>query len=226
MGENTIPGFKTKMKTLTLSKNSAPQLIKYLKDQGYNIELFGPIAQVAEPINCHPDLVFTWLKPGCIFKGNPETLTSLYPGDIRYNAASTGKYFLHNLKYTDSQLLERTKSLGLKLIDVPQGYSKCSICIVDEDSIITYDRGIVIKARQAGLDVLEVSPGHIELPGFDTGFIGGCSGLVDGKLIFNGDLSAHPAYGAICDFLRKKKVGLKYFAQYPLTDIGSIIENE
>lgn len=212
------------MRKVILAKNADRRLIEYLGEKGYDVELFGPIPHVAEPLSCHPDMLITWLGHGCIFRGESELLAPSYPGDIRYNAASTGKYFLHNLKYTDPALLESAKNNGLKLIDVRQGYAKCSTCVVNPDSIITYDKGIAVPARAAGMDVLEISPGYIELPGFDTGFIGGCSGHIGETLVFSGDLSAHPDFDVIKEFVYERNIELEFFAEYPLTDIGSIIE--
>lgn len=36
--------------------------------------------------------------------------------------------------------------MGMTLVDVRQGYTKCSTVIVDETSIITYDQGIARAA--------------------------------------------------------------------------------
>jgi hypothetical protein len=94
---------------------------------------------------------------------------------------------------------------------------------VDEDSIITYDRGIAKAAEAAGINVLTVDPGHVELPGYDTGFIGGTSGRVGDEIIFNGDLSAHPDCQAIRQFIEERGLKVRYFSGYPLRDIGSII---
>ena len=62
-----------------------------------------------------------------------------------------------------------------------------------------------------------------ELPGYDTGFLGGTSGRVGDEIVFNGDLSAHPDFEAIKDFIRSRGLQIKYFESYPLRDIGSII---
>ena len=44
--------------------------------------------------------------------------------------------------------------------------SSCSTVIVDERSVITYDKGIALPCEQAGMEVLLISPGHVLLPGF------------------------------------------------------------
>ena len=80
---------------------------------------------------------------------------------------------------------------------------KCSIAIVDENSIITYDAGIA-KACEGieDLSVLLVQPGFVRLDGYDTGFIGGTCGRVGDELVFNGDLSSHPDFPRILEFNR------------------------
>ena len=53
-----------------------------------------------------------------VFFGDPYRLGDRYPADVPYNAACTGKYFIHNLKYTDEKLLDYARSLDLTLIDI------------------------------------------------------------------------------------------------------------
>ncbi len=156
-----------------------------------------------------------------------NTITTIlrpyYPHDIAYNAACTGRYFIHNLKYTAPELIRAVRDTGMRMIDVKQGYSKCSTVIVDEQSVITYDRGIASACRDAGMDVLTVRPGHVLLPGYNTGFIGGASGRIGDTILFYGDLSAHPDFEAIAAFIRSRGLEPKWFEEWPLTDIGSII---
>ena len=205
-----------------VSKDAGDELKAYLGERAQVI-LFGGISTVAEPIRNHPDLLYCRLKEDVIFMGNDQLLTPEYPGDIIYNGFSTGKYFIHDLRYTDEQLLKAVEELGLIPVNVKQGYACCSIVPVDEDSIITADRGIAKAAEAAGITVLTVSPGHVELPGYDTGFLGGTSGKVGDEIIFNGDLSAHQDFRAIRDFIEARGLRIKYFENYPLRDIGSII---
>ena len=129
-------------------------------------------------------------------------------------------------KRQDAGLLNAAKaSCGdeLQLIDVRQGYTKCSTIIVDENSIITYDKGIAKPCEAAGMNVLLVKPGFVKLRGADTGFIGGASGRVDGEIVFNGDLSVHPNFREITAFIEERGLGCKWFGSYELEDIGSII---
>lgn len=142
-----------------------------------------------------------------------------YPEEVAFNAACTGRYLICNPRYTAPEILD----FDMELVDVAQGYAKCSIVIVDENSIITYDDGIARKARAHGLDVLTVSPGHVHLDGYKTGFIGGASGRVNDQIVFNGDLTAHPDYERIKDFIESRGLRCIWFEGWPLTDIGSIV---
>lgn len=211
-------------KKVYLSADAADDLKEYLDSRGFEIAEFGPIAWLPEGIACHPDLVYCRLTEDVLFCGDSARLSAKYPGDIIYNACSTGKYFIHNLKYTASELIAAAREAELTLIDVPQGYAKCSIAVVSENAVITYDRGIA-AAIEAAINVLLVEPGHINLPGYSTGFIGGCTGLdtVHNELVFNGDLSTHPDGDRIREFAAVHGVAVRDFPGRPLTDIGSIV---
>ena len=206
-----------------ISTKSNEILLRYLEEKDIRLTFVGPIPFVDIPINTHPDILYCKLKDDEVFIGDENLLSSKYPGDTRYNACSTGKYFIHNLKYTDEKLLKRAKELGLKLVDVKQGYSKCSIVVIDENSVITYDEGISKALINEGLNVLLISPGHVKLEGYATGFIGGASGKIGDEIIFNGNLRFHPDFDRIETFINIRGLKLKYFTEYELTDIGSII---
>ncbi len=146
-------------------------------------------------------------------------LNELYPYDIAYNAAHVGKYLIHNLKYTDPVIME----LAEDVISVKQGYTKCSICKVNDEAIITSDEGIA-KAVAGKIDVLRIRKGFINLDSMNYGFIGGCSGLIkDNLLVFNGCIENHPDYHNIHDFCRSHHVDIFSLNNDTLYDIGSII---
>ena len=217
------------MNVAYLSSLAQPVLCTYLENAGHVIHNFPELRTVSSLVANHPDVLLCKLgvKPESpIHEGAPNALSPVYPGDCRYNAVCTGKFFIHRLDVTDAGLLDAAKtSCGdeLQLIDVRQGYAKCSTVIVDEDSIITYDKGIAKPCEAAGMNVLLVEPGFVKLRGADTGFIGGASGRVDGEIVFNGDLSVHPNFREITAFIEAQGLGCKWFESYELEDIGSII---
>lgn len=214
--------------TVHLSAESDPRLAAYFRAAGYEVEEFSTSGIVPAPLSCHPDMFMCRMGADieselikCIPDGTQPS--SEYPYDIPFNAACTGKYFIHNLKYTAPELLERAQALGMQLINVRQGYAKCSTVVVDEDSVITYDRGLGKACLKAGMNVRMVTPGHVLLPGYDTGFIGGASGRICDTIYFNGDLRSHPDFNDIVQFIESRGLRVKWFDDWPLTDIGSII---
>ena len=106
--------------------------------------------EVYEAINGHPDIQLNILKnksssqiivqkniSQCfkeVLKVNninyivsKKSLSNTYPADIILNSLILENYFIHNLKYSDEELL---KSQNSKVhINVPQGYTKCSVCL-------------------------------------------------------------------------------------------------
>ena len=69
-------------------------------------------------------------------------LKSNYPFDIAYNVCIINKYAIHNFNYTDSKIIELLENLNYKKIHINQGYSKCSIAVIDENSAIVTDSKI------------------------------------------------------------------------------------
>ncbi len=144
-----------------------------------------------------------------------------YPADAAYNVASLGKYVIHNFKYTDKVVLSEIKG---EKIQVAQGYSKCSICIVDENSVITEDKGIARTLKRNNIDVLEISAGDVLLRGMDYGFLGGASGKLSKNILaFAGDIKTHRDYAKIRDFCLIRNVEPLSLCDGKLIDIGSII---
>lgn len=215
------------MNTTYISKDANEILIDYLKIKGCTIKTISSENVVDKGISNHPDIFLCrmgYKKSDPIFFAQKNDLSFHYPGDVAFNAACTGKYFIHNTKLTNPKLLEKAKSMGMNIIHVKQGYTKCSIVVVDENSIITYDKGIATACQtHPELDVCLVRPGFVRLDGYDTGFIGGCSGRIGDEVIFNGNLPKHPDFKKIVSFVQSKGLSVKYFEQYELTDIGSII---
>ena len=146
-----------------------------------------------------------------------------YPNDARMNLLVLGKYLFFSPKASDPNIVNfLTRKRGYQGIAVKQGYLRCSCLSVDENSLITADHGIASAARKAGLDVLQITPGHVALEGFPYGFLGGAGFLLNEKnLILTGHLDEHPDKGRIETFLNAKDVSLHFLTQEPVFDIGS-----
>jgi len=158
-----------------------------------------------------------------IIKGS-SYVSRKYPSNVQYNVAILGKFAIHNFKYTDKNIIKFLQDNNYELINVKQGYCKCSICIVDDNSIITSDEGIYKEVIKYGIDCLLIQKGHIDLFELDYGFIGGCSGLISDKtLIFFGDIKKHPDYNKINTFVSSKNKTIISLSDENLLDLGSLI---
>ncbi len=151
-----------------------------------------------------------------------ESIRSSYPHDVLLNAVNLPGLFVHNLGCTDGSLMAAAE--GKKLVNVKQGYTKCSCAVVSGHALITSDKSIHKALRHTDIDVLLLPPGDISLPGLDYGFIGGTCGLIDkNHMAFYGDLSLY-AYGAeVLEFLTKHNVEPVYLRRGKLADRGSIL---
>ena len=210
-----------------IAKDANRRLREHLETMGRDLELVETEGIVSKPLSNHPDIFLFKMgisEDAPVFYAMENHLGPEYPRDCAYNAACTGKFFIHNFSITDPALLQAAKDMGMTLIDVNQGYTKCNVAIIDETSIITSDRGIAAACEDyPELTVLLIEPGYIRLDGFDTGFIGGASGKAGNEFIFNGNLAKHPDFAQIVDFVESHGLTPKWFPEYQLTDIGSIL---
>lgn len=200
--------------------------------------------EVDESIAYHPDIVLhpvnynTLVVAPNVFEYYKDKLEKMgiklikgerfldreYPGDIAYNVGRLSNFAIHNFKYTDEVLKFYLKKENLTFVDVKQGYSKCSLAIVNERAAITADIPIYKKLSSLGLDILLIEPGYISLEGQKYGFIGGTNGsLSNNESIISGVIDNHPNKNEILNFFKKNKVKLIFLSKKPILDIGTII---
>lgn len=229
---------------LFVSRDADKTLLTYLKRSGFCTVILRECENVYPAIQKHADITLCSL-PGYLVASPlqyahlrfllPASFVDklicgasepggVYPATTPYNAVQIGNLLIHNLQHTDRKILKISEKLGLIPLHVRQGYTRCNVLAIDSRSAITSDRGVSRALQAAGIDVLEVVPGHVKLPGFPCGFLGGASGCIGDNIVFHGDLSAHPDFHRINDFISRRRLGIVYFKEFPLTDIGSIIE--
>ena len=148
-------------------------------------------------------------------------LSDKYPCDAKLNFCILGDRLIHNPKTSDT---ETVNSLELSEIRVRQGYTKCSICIVNDCAVITSDSMIFSCAMDSGIDALLISKPFVKLAGFDYGFIGGASFKISkDRLAFTGRISDEEIRNSIESFLHKHCVEPIYLTDEEIFDIGSAI---
>lgn len=153
-----------------------------------------------------------------------ESTASEYPNDCLLNAVIIDDKLICNINSVSKNILRKAEINGLKIFEVNQGYTKCSICVLNENAVITDDISIYKSIQNYFNDVLLISKGSVRLDSKEYGFIGGATGkLGKYKLAFNGRLESHSDHNMIIDLLEKYNIEPIELSDDALTDIGSII---
>lgn len=161
---------------------------------------------------------------GISLRRGESTLSPDYPACAAYNVLLLGKLAVFNPKCLDNALKRSLIFLQYQPVFVKQGFSRCSVCVISQNAAITADTGIAKALRDCGVDVLLIRPGYIDLPGYDTGFIGGASFKISNDTVaFTGLLNGHPDCDQILAFLKKHQMRSCILSSKPIFDIGSAI---
>ncbi len=221
--------------------NKSENLIKKLNKLSISAVITKASEKLDNFINYHTDMLLFNLSEGSLFidKSQKNNLVkfltmgydvkiinnvkSPYPDDSKLNAVVIGDNFICNEKSVDKMIIDYAYN-NYNVIPVNQGYTKCSVCILNENAIITDDISIHKLCEKNRLDSTIVSKGSVVLNGYNYGFIGGCTGKIDNdKLLFNGDINYHSDCNTILDTLNRLKISPVIIENQPLTDIGSLI---
>ena len=152
-----------------------------------------------------------------------EHISGKYPANIPLNICIVGKNLIGRLDSVDPKVLEFCKKRDYRLINVRQGYTKCSCAVVSNNALITSDNGIFNSLKETKIEVLKIEEGRVELSDSVSGFIGGASGYHDHRIYFTGNIRLHPDYQRIKAFCDKHHTEIISLSEEPLWDIGGII---
>ena len=163
-------------------------------------------------------------------KGQDE-VQEKYPDDIKYNVCTIGKKAIHNFQYTDAKLKQELINNNYELINTTQGYTNCSIAVIDDNSAIVSDKGLYKILKFHDIDTLLVENNlDIKLLNGENysskkGFIGGCITRLGDSIIVFGDLNKIDIDGRIRDFITSKNLKIIEFKGFDIIDYGGLIEN-
>ena len=152
-----------------------------------------------------------------------EEISENYPCDVKFNAVLVGNTLVCNKKTVSTLVLREAERNNYKIINIPQGYTKCSTCVVSDNAIITADRPIFEACTAHGISALLITEGHVSLPGYDYGFIGGASGGYGDNVYFCGDITKHPDQKAIIEFCKRHGKSVISLSEQKLFDVGTIL---
>lgn len=181
--------------------------------------------------NTYEDMEFMLKNSEFNIVSGKEEVGPQYPQDVKYNVCLFGRYAVHNFKYTDSKVLKMLKDLKYEMINVEQGYSNCSIAVIDDSSVITTDKKIAEKliANNISVLLLDYMPDIKLLDEYGNyssmnGFIGGAMGKVDNNVIIFGDLCKIDRENRIREFIESRNLKIIEFEGLDVIDYGGLIE--
>ncbi len=155
--------------------------------------------------------------------GLPDAPGKNYPLDCAYNLLKMGEKAFYNPKGLSPALAHILSKNGLYARHTRQGYTACTVRALGERHAITADLGMAAVLTCEGISVLTVGEGHIALPPYAHGFIGGASGCFGRTVYFLGDISTHPDYERMECFAKEAGFSLRSLSGEPLCDLGGIL---
>ncbi len=225
------------MKKVIVDTRISEECEASLVSLGHTVIKLPPFPVLPAPVASHPDMLLFLYRDKLITHKDyyriakkefdrigkeviltDEPIGGKYPNDILFNALRLGGHLIGKMDY----ISEKIKAFPLKQININQGYAKCSSCIVSESALITSDPSLEAAAKKIGVDVLVISHGHIALAGYDTGFIGGASGVCDDFVAFCGNIDLHPDANRIKSFCASHGKKALSLSDEPLYDLGTL----
>ena len=159
-----------------------------------------------------------------------ESIGKKYPQDIKYNVCIIGNKAIYNFEYTDSKIKEELIKQNYELINTNQGYTNCSIAVIDDNSAIVTDKGLYKILEKHKIDVLYLKENlDIKLltkSGYSTrnGFIGGAISRIGNNIVVFGDLNKIDKQSKIRNFILSKNLNIIEFKNLDIIDYGGIVE--
>ena len=170
-----------------------------------------PFEDLDAPVNMHPDMLFFVIDKTvfCYNKYylNNESLFDKikkegydivrvkkeckreYPNDISLNVLKMGKTLFGKKTHVAPEILKYAEKNGYSFINVNQGYASCATLVLNDDNAITADVSLKKAIENVGKKALLISGGGISLPGYNCGFTGGASVVIDKNVYFFGDVN-------------------------------------
>ncbi len=152
-----------------------------------------------------------------------KALSGKYPDNISLNVALIGNKLFCKESAVDVNIKDFCATKGIQIVNVNQGYTKCSTLILNDNAIVTADETIYRAAQNNHINALKITAGNIYLQNADYGFIGGCSGVIGDTVYFFGNINTHPQSAMITDFISTQGMNIISLTDGIMKDIGGFV---
>jgi len=218
--------------------NEVRTILNGLGGEGFGIP---ECPRLARPVAAHPDMLFSIMPDGTVWtdgkyffenkaffeslpfydriKPSVTELAPDYPMDIAFDCVYINDIVIGKGQYLACEI----KNSAARVIDVKQGYALCST-LKTEKFAITADKYIYNAIMDNNCEVLFISSDNILLNGYNCGFIGGASCVVESEktVVFFGNVEDHPDFFKMKEFIEKFGYVLRYPKNVPLEDFGGV----
>ena len=193
-----------------------------------------------DAISGHPDIFFCPTPAGLIVAPNlPEKYFAIldqykinyiksslpvgqeYPETAQYNSLVTNKFIFQNPAVSEPEI--EKLNTELEIIPIKQGYVRCNLIALPNETFITSDRGIEKSLKQHKLEVLYVDSTCVKLDGFEHGFFGGACGLFENTLFICGSLKYFKERSIIESYVKRSGVSIIELYEGEPVDVGTIL---
>lgn len=193
-----------------------------------------------DAISGHPDIFFCPTPAGLIVAPNlPEKYFAIldqykinyiksslpvgqeYPETAQYNSLVTNKFIFQNPAVSEPEI--EKLNTELEIIPIKQGYVRCNLIALPNETFITSDRGIEKSLKQHKLEVLYIDPTCVKLDGFEHGFFGGACGLFENTLFICGSLKYFKERTIIESYVKRSGVSIIELYEGEPVDVGTIL---
>ncbi len=231
------------MKYLIIDERMRKIEKEHLKEMGYELIEIKQSEEVYPEISAHVDIFtckigdkiiveptqFGQMPKSSNFIEGRDNVEAIYPFDIKYNVCIIGKKAIHNFKYTDTIIKQELINNKYELINTTQGYTNCSIAVIDENSAIVTDKGLYKILQANKIDTLFIDKElDIKLLNKNEysnkkGFIGGVITRIENKIVIFGDLDKIDEDKKIYKFIKEKGLEIVDFKNLDVIDYGGAV---
>ena len=197
-----------------------------------------PDDTISAPVSTHADMIFAYFDDTLFFhssyyekhhhivdsiiaqSGKRLCITSdkrskVYPEDVSLNALNIGDKLI--CKADSISCAMRNYSI----INTRQGYAGCT-ALYAAGTVITADPSTLSACDANGIKSHKISGKDILLPGYDTGFIGGCCGVYGDTVYIYGEPTLSQSGRELTEFCEANGLSIVSVCNGPVTDIGGI----
>ena len=160
------------------------------------------------------------VKNNISFKMGSLSLKKKYPFTAYYNALVSDMHIIHNQSFSDISIMQTFPKK--EYIHVNQGYTRCNLIHLKNNTFITSDKGIQSVLIKKGFNCVYINPKQIMLENCGNGFFGGCCGVFNNKLFINGSIKYLEESKEIIKLTQHCEIDIIELSNKALTDIGSI----